>query len=196
MNSLDLHLDGEVPLPYKLYQGSGNLQEKLRQLLSEYRSPIGALHFINRLKKVEGNSTVYEKLSNLCPTLGDFITRAPTYPFGSAKIIRGEKRLWDLVGKYPVREGVIEISERRYLSLEGFLIPGVTMRKISTRPSQKLEEVIFSYFGLDKEQSTGRGFCLPQAREYLHLTLLAFSSGGKMLGSSRLDEHGCLIGIR
>ncbi|MEK6939278.1 MAG: hypothetical protein AABX31_00975 [Nanoarchaeota archaeon] len=196
MNSLDLHWDREIPLPYKLYQDDENLQEKLRRLLSEYRSPIGALHFINRLKEVEAHSAVYEKWSNLCPTLGYLIARAPPYPFGSIKIIRGEKRLWDFIGTSPLQEGVIQISERQHLSLDGFLIPGVAMRNISARPPQKLEEEIFSYLGLEKNQSTGRSVCLPKVRDYPYLTLLAFSSGGKMLGSSRLDDHGCLIGVR
>ena len=194
MNSLDLHLPGEVELPYELYQGK--VQEKLQQLQSEFRYPVGAADFVKRLKEAEVCPAVYGKLSNLCPTLADLIARAPPYPFGSTKIIRGEKRLWDFVGKCPVREGVIQISERQYLSLEGFLIPGVTVRNISTTPPQKLEEEIFSYLGLEKDQSTGRSICLPKVRDYPYLTLLAFNNSGRVLGASRLDDNGRLMGIK
>ena len=194
MNSLDLHLPGEVVLPYELYQGK--VQEKFQQLQSEFRYPLGAADFVKRLKEAEVCPVVYKRLSDLCPTLGDFIARVPPYPFGSTKIIQGEKRLWDFVGKCPIQDGVVHISERQYLSLEGFLISGVAMRTISTTPPQKLEEEIFSYLGLENDQSKGRSICLPKVRDYPFLTLLAFSNGGKVLGSSRLDENGSLIGVR
>ena len=71
MDSLDLHLESEVVLPYKLYLG--RVQENLLQLLSEQRQPMGAWDFTQRLKEVEKNPEVLESWNNLCPILGDAI---------------------------------------------------------------------------------------------------------------------------
>ena len=189
MNSLDLHLEDEVSLPYKLYSGSaGNIQEKLQQLRSEHRSPIGALHFINRLKEIETHPKVLEEWNNLCPTLGDAIAR---HPYESARIIRGNIGLWNYIAKHKLREGVIELRGTAYDHAGGLHVPGFRVIKKSVN-----EEEIFFYLGLEKDQSAGQGVSFPKAKDFPYLTLLAFNNSARVLGSSRLDENGCLIGIR
>ncbi|MBI2582111.1 hypothetical protein HYV87_03230 [Candidatus Woesearchaeota archaeon] len=189
MNHLDLYPPGEVVLPYDFYRGK--LQEKLSLLPSEHRSPMSASDFAKRLKDLEAYPGVLERWNNLCPTLGDVIARLPEYPFGSAKIVSGNPRLWDYIARSEVRDGVIELKNKQYNALNGLLIPGIRLRK--NAKDETLKEDIFSYLGISAE---GKELCLPKARDYTYLTLLAFNNSAKVLGSSRMDDEGCLIGVK
>ena len=123
--SQELHLDHE--LYYRKYPGG--VQEALMKLRSEHRYPLSAADFVKRLDEVRANSEVYRTWSNLCPTLGDTIIRLPIYPFGSAKIVSGNPRLWDYIVRSEVRDGVIELQDKQYNALNGLLIPGIRLRK-------------------------------------------------------------------
>ena len=122
MNSLDLHLEGEVMLPYKLYMGK--VQENLLQLLSEQRQPMGAWDFTQRLKEVEEYPEVLEPWNNLCPTLGDGIA---IHPYGSVRIIRGNQGLWDYIAGSKLRKGLVELQGNKYDTLGGAHILGRQM---------------------------------------------------------------------
>ena len=183
MNSLDLHLEGEVILPYKRYDG--NIQEILRQLRSEHRSPLDVLHFINRLKEVEGDPLVNEKWKNPL-TLGGAMAR---HPYGSAKIMCGNSELWDYLAKSKLRDGMVELHGTAYDNLTGLHVPGFRVIQNSVDKQE-----IFSYLGL--EDRAGRRILFPKVRDYSYITFLAFSHSAKILGTSRFDENGSLIGIR
>lgn len=189
MNSLDLHLEGEAYYPYRLIQGK--VQELLLNLRAKHLSPIGTAHFCRRLEEVRDYPDVFKEWSNLCPVLGDVMAKLPEYPFGSAKIIRGNIRLWDYLSKAKVVDGVVELSDKQYRSLEGLLIPGISLRR-DTR-SERLKEDIFSYLEIPSED---RNFMFPKRREYPYLTLLAFSNSAKILGSCRLDDYATMIAVR
>lgn len=182
MNSLDLHLDGEVALTYRLYHGK--VQETLLRLRSEYLSPIGAAHFSRRLEGVKVYPEVLERWNNLCPTLGDAVA---VHPYGSVRIMRGNLELWGSIAKSRLREGVTELRGNSYDALGGYHIMG--MKRLH---QEKFKEEVFSHVNISAE---GRELCLP-IRAYPYLTLLAFSNGARVLGTSRLDENGCLIGVR
>ncbi|MDP3698234.1 MAG: hypothetical protein Q8R47_01465 [Nanoarchaeota archaeon] len=183
MDSLDLHLEGEVILPYKRYDG--NIQEILRQLRSEHRSPLSVFHFINRLKEVEVDAMVSEKWKNPL-TLGGAMAR---HPYESAKIMCGNPELWDYLAKSKLRDGVVELCGTAYDNLAGLHVPGFRVIQNSVH-----EQGIFSYLGL--EEPTERRILFPKVKDYPYITLLAFSHSAKILGTSRLDENGSLIGIR
>lgn len=184
MNPLDLHLDNEIY--YKMYS-EGKIQEKLFQLRSEHRYPLGASAFIKRLEAVQAYPGVLEKWNNSCPTLGDAIAVYPL-PYGSVRLLVGNPRLWDYLAKSPLRDGVIELRGNSYDDLGGYHIPGT--KRI--REKEKFKEEIFSYFTISAEE---REVCLLN-RPYPYLTLLAFNNSAKVLGVSRLDESDYLIGVR
>jgi len=182
MNSLDLHLDREIALTYKLFQGK--IQETLLRLRSEYLSPIKTAHFSRRLEEVKSHPEVLEQWNNLCPVLGDAIA---VHPYGSIQIIQGNLELWDSIAKSRLHDGVIELQGNSYDNLDGYHIMG--MKRLN---KEKFKEEIFSYLDISAE---GRELFFP-LRLYPYLTLLAFNGSAKILGTSRLDDNGCLIGIR
>ncbi|GEM_PF-4902266 len=182
MNSLDLHLNGEVVLPYNLYQGK--VQELLLKLRSAHLSPLGAAHFSRRLEEVTESPEVFQEWSNLCPVLGDGIA---IHPYGSVRIFRGNEKLWNDLAVSTLREGVVELAGNSYSALEGHYIIG--MKRLN---KEKFKQEIFSYFDLSAE---GRDFFFP-IKDFPYLTLLAFNNGTKILGASRLDDQANLIGIR
>lgn len=192
MKLSDLHLD--IELYYKLYS-AGSVQEKIRLARVEHRYPIGAADFVNRLEQVTAYPLQYENWNNACPTLGDAIIRLPTYPLGSVRIIRGNSALWNFASNRNLRDGVIQLQGSEYERFDSLLIPGIMMRRYPEK-KQKLEKEIFSYLGLGRDQAAGKRVCFPKAREYPYLTLLAFSSSAKILGSSLLNENTNLIGIK
>jgi len=185
MDSLDLHLESEVVLPYKLYLG--RVQENLLQLLSEQRQPMGAWDFTQRLKEVEEDHEVLEPWNNICPILGDAIA---IHPYGSVRIIRGNQRLWDYIARSRLREGVVELLGKKYDTLGGAHILGSQMLRYN-RDEDDLRNV-FSYLRI----SPDREIHFPAVRNYPYLTLLAFSNSGRILGTSSLDENACLVGIK
>ena len=186
MNSLDLHVDFEVVLPYKIYPGE--VQGNLSTLLLENRHPMGASDFIKRLKRIEVYPEVLERWNNLCPTLADAIV---VHPYGSIRVIRCNARLWNIIANSKLHEGVIELKGNRYDALGGAHILG--MQILNYRRKRDDLRNVFSYLDISPKNCS---FCLPKVRDYPYLTLLAFNHSAKVLGASRLDENGYLIGVR
>lgn len=184
MNSLDLHLDDEL---YFKVNSEGKIQEQLLQILSEHRSPMGVSAISKRLEEVKLYPSVLEKWNNACPTLADAIAVYP-YPFGSVRLLCGRPRLWYYLSQSELRDGVVELQGNSYDKLGGYHIPGI--KRI--REKEEFKKEVFSYFDVSAE---GRGVCFPQ-RPFPYLTLLAFSNSAKILGASRLDDNGCLIGVK
>lgn len=184
MNSLDLHLDDE--LYFKTYS-EGKIQEKLLQMLSEHRSPMGVSAFSRRLEEVKLHPSVLGKWNNACPTLADTIAVYP-YPYGSVRLLLGNPSLWYYISQRDLRDGVIELRGNSYEKLGGYHIPGI--KRIHKKEEFKKE--VFSYFAVSAE---GRELCFPQ-KPFPYLTLLAFNNSAKVLGASRLDDNGYLIGVR
>lgn len=184
MNSLDLHLDDE--LYFKVYS-EGKIQEKLVQILSEHRSPLGVSAFVKRLEEVKNHLPVLEEWNNACPTLADALAVYP-FPYGSVRLLSGNPSLWYYISQSKLRDGVIELRGNSYERLGGYHIPGV--KRIHKKEEFKRE--VFSYFEVSTE---GRELCFPQ-RPFPYLTLLAFNNSAKVLGASRLDDHGRLIAVK
>ena len=192
MNQLDLYLDSEVVLPYKMY--IGKVQEKLLQLLSESRRPMDAPGYVKRLKQVSSSPEVLAAWNNSCPTIGDAIATFPN-PYGGIIIVRGTPELWSFMTGSRLTEGAIKLSGTAYDALGGLHVPGIKMMR-KGQEQKSLEEEIFSYLGLEKEQFTARKICFPKSRDYPYITLLGLSNSARVLGSSLLDEHDCLIGVK
>ena len=192
MNSLDLHLPGEAELPYQLY--TGKVQEMLSQLCSDQRRPMSIFDFMKRLEQIKKYPEVSQEWNNLCPTLGDALA---WHPYGSVRFIGGSPTLWDKLSRSTMREGVIELAGNSYDALGGLHVPGWKLLKRAgdekAADINALEKEIFSYFGVSSEE---KRIVFPSPREYPCVTLLAFSNQGKMLGNSRLDDKGCLVGVK
>ncbi|HLD40436.1 MAG TPA: hypothetical protein VJB13_04830 [Candidatus Nanoarchaeia archaeon] len=186
MNSLDLHLPKELELPYQLY--TGNIQEMLLQLRSGQRRPMYMFDFMKRLGQITSYPDLSQQWKNLCPTLGDAIA---WHPYGSVRFIGGGPGLWDSLLKSRLQDGVVELVGNSYESLEGLHIPAFRLLKPDNRNA--LEKEIFAYFGVSSE---GRHIAFPKPKGYPCLTLLAFSNEGKLLGHSRLDDKGSLVGVK
>jgi len=184
MNSLDLHLDDE--LYFKVYS-EGKIQEKLVQMLSEHRSPMGVSAFVKRLEEVKSYPHVLQEWNNACPNLADALAVYP-FPYGSVRLLTGNPGLWYKISQQGLRDGVIELRGNSYERLGGYHIPGI--KRIHKKEEFKKE--VFSYFGVSSE---GREVCFPQ-RPFPYLTLLAFNNSAKVLGASRLDDQGRLIAVR